>query len=289
MKSKDILTQIESEHKHLCRTVTAAMANYQKQLAEETEAAALYKDEAAQLATAKVTLITDARQAIEEADKRFAYAISTAVTKLKKELDAYRRKPVNPELLAQLRAYTDFGLTMSRSELESYIRAAEGNHIALKIIQKVAENSGFSVTLPGDFEKDLEMLESLGRVPTMYCPSEYLTEAKDVLPDVPVFRKDGTVANTVGRPDTVYLLIQSGKFNSAAEKLAVMAEKWESAGVPEISELEAIEDPATGEIISPEEQHSRMLEDAAEVVDIKTVVSEMRSDNSGQSILDIYK
>lgn len=289
MNDKDILAYIESERKQLISSTTATLAGYRKRLTEEAEAATFFKDEAGHLARAKAGLIADARQAIEAADKRFSNAVNTAAAKLKKELDTYRRKPVNPELLSQLRAYTDFGLTMSRSELDSFISAAEGNHTALKIIQKLAANSGFAVTLPGGLEKDIELLESLGRVPTMFCPADYVAKAKDVLADVPSFRDDGSIANTLGRPDTVYLLIQSGKYNSAADKLTAMSEKWERAFVPEISELKPIEDPATGEIISPEEQHAQAVEDAADAVDIKTAVSEMRSDKSGQSILDIYK
>ena len=152
----------------------------------------------------------------------------------------------------------------------------------------MAENSGFTVTIPEGFEEDLATIAKLGRVPSMWCPAEYLSEGMEVLPDIPHFADDGSVAYTSNRPDSIYLLIQSGAFNAARRELTNISEKWSRAFVPTISELKPVED-ATGEVIStPEQQHAQAVEAAAEAVDIKTTIQGLKADPDCQSILDLY-
>ena len=290
MNIKNIIDGVMSGMNQRNTAVTAILSDYRKDVAAATEESYHFKDEVGELSRRKAALIADARQRIAVADQRFADTVKATVPKLRKELSGYLCKPADPDLLRQLKTHLDFDIKMSRQELDAYIMQAAGNYTALRAIQKTAENSGFSVSIPEGFEKELEAVERMGRTPSMYCPSDYVAEAQDVLSDVPVFREeDGSVANTMGRPGTVYLILREAGSKSDMEKLESMAAKWSTSFVPEISELKPAQDPATGEVISPEEQHSRMLEDAADAVDIKTVVSEMRSDKSGQSILDIYK
>lgn len=289
MNVKSILDGIVSDIEQHNSTVTAIMAEYRKGVAAAEQEAAAFKDEAGEIAKRKAPLIADARHRIKAADERLAGAVSAAVPKLKKEMSGYLTTPANPALLEQLRVYTDFNMKMSREELEAFVIQAEGNYTALRAIQKVAANSGFSVTIPEGFEKDLAMIATLGRVPSMYCPADYLAEGKEVLPDIPHFADDGTVAYSADRPDNIYLLIRAGGLNSARKELTNISEKWGTAFVPSISELKPIEDGETGEVIStPEQQHTQAVEAAAETVDIKTTIQGLKADPNCQPILDLY-
>lgn len=288
MKVKEVLNGIVSDIEQHNSTVTAIMAEYRKGVAAAEREAAAFKDEAGEIAKRKAPLITDARHRIKAADERLAGAVSAAVPKLKKEMSGYLTAPANPALLEQLRVYTDFDMKMSREELEAFVFQAEGNFTSLRAIQKVAANSGFTVTVPEGFEKDLAMIATLGRVPSMYCPADYLAEGKEVLPDIPHFADDGTVAYSADRPDSTYLLIRAGGFNSARRELANISEKWGTAFVPTVSELKPVRDPDTWEVTTPEQQHTRAVEAAAETVDIKTTIQGLKADPSYQPILDLY-
>lgn len=289
MKVKEVLNGIVSDIEQHNSAVTAIMVEYRKGAAAAEREAVAYKDEAGELAKRKAPLIADARHRIKAADERLAGAVSTAVLKLKKEMSGYLSKPAAPELLAQLKTYTDFGLKMSRTELDAHILAAEGNYTALRAIQKVAADSGFTVTIPEGFEEDLATIARLGHVPSMYCPHEYLSEGLEVLPDRPFFREDGTVAHSTGRPDSIYLLMKAGAFNAAHSELTNISEKWGTAFVPSISDLKPVKDPETGKVVStPEQQHTQAVEAAAEMTDIRATVQGLKADPNCQSILDLY-
>lgn len=288
MKVKELLNGIVSDIEQHNSTVIAIMAEYRTGVATAKQEAARYKDEAGELAKRKAPLIATARHRIKAADTRLADAVNAAVSKLKKEMSGYLSKPANPELLAQLKTYTDFGLKMTRTELDAHILAAEGNYTALRAIQRVATDSGFTVTIPEGFEEDLATIAKLGRVPSMLCPAEYLSEGMEVLPDIPHFADDGSVAYSANRPDSIYLLIQSGAFNAARRELANISEKWGTAFIPTISELKPVRNPDTGEVTTPEQQHTQAVEAAAETVDIKTTIQGLKADPNCQPILDLY-
>ena len=289
MNVKSILDGIVSDIEQHNSTVTTIMAEYREGVATAKREAAAFKDEAGEIAKRNAPLIAAARHRIKAADERLAGAVSAAVPKLKKEMSGYLTTPANPALLAQLRVYTDFDMKMSREELEAFVFQAEGNFTSLRAIQKVAANSGFTVTIPEGFGNDLAKIATLGYVPSMYCPADYLAEGKEVLPDIPHFADDGTVAYSADRPDNIYLLIRAGGLNSARRELANISEKWGTAFVPTISELKPIKDSVTGEVIStPEQQHTQAVEAAAETVDMRDTIKGLKADPNCQSILDLY-
>ena len=268
---------------------TTNMQGYRDGVARAEREAAIYKNEEQELVNRKKSLLFTTRQCEKAADEALASVVNTELPKLKKELSRYLTTPADPALLSQLQAYSDFHMKMSKGELEAFILRAEGNYTALRAIQTVAANSGFTVSIPEGFEEDLATIAKLGRVPSMYCPHEYLSEGLQVLPDRPFFRDDGTVAHSTGRPDSIYLLIQSGAFNAARRELTNISEKWSRAFVPTISELKPVRDPETQEVIStPEQQHALAVEAAAETVNIRDTIKGLKADPNCQAILDLY-
>lgn len=289
MNVKNIIAEIVGAMDSHTTAVTTAMEGYRQGVAGAKREAAIYKDEAGELARRKAPLIAATRRSITAADETLAGAVKAAIPRLKKAMSDYLCKPANSALLDQLRVYTDFDMKMSRKELVAFIIQAEGNYTALRAIQKVAANSGFTVSIPDGFEEDLENIAKLTRIPSMYCHPDYLSEGKEVLSDIPHFADDGTVVYSADRPDNIYLLIRSGGFNSARAELERMAEKWGTAFVPAISEFTPAKDLTTGEVIStPEQQHSQAVEAAADTVDIKDTIKGLKADPNCQSVLDHY-
>ena len=281
MNVKSILDEVAAEIDRCNADGFTTYENHRKGVAAVKQEAARYKDEAGELAKRKAPVNAATRHRLKAIDERRAGVVNAAVLKLKKEMSSYLTAPANAALLSQLQVYTDFKMKMSRAELESFILAAEGNYTALRAIQKVAADSGFTVTIPEGFEEDLATIAKLGRVPSMWCPAEYL-------PDIPHFADDGSVAYSANRPDSIYLLIQSGAFNAARRELANISEKWGTAFVPTISELKPVRNPDTGEVTTPEQQHTQAVEAAAETVDIKTTIQGLKADPNCQPILDLY-
>lgn len=289
MNVKNSIAAIAAAVDSLKAGVTTDMQGYGNGVARAKQEAAAFKDEAGELVKRKAPLIAATRQSIKARDEAFASVVNAEVIKLKKELSRYLTAPADPALLEQLTVYQNFGVKMSKEELKAFIAQAEGNYIALRVIQRVAADSGFTVTIPEGFEDDLNKIAALGRVPSMYCPTDYLAEGKEVLPDIPHFADDGTVAYSADRPDNIFLLIRAGGFNSARKELSEISEKWSTAFVPTISELKPVKNPATREVIfTPEQQHAQAVEAAAEAVDIKDTVKGLKADPDCQSILDLY-
>lgn len=289
MNVKNSIAAIAAAVDSLKAGVTTDMQGYGNGVARAKQEAAAFKDEAGELVKRKAPLIAATRQSIKARDEAFASVVNAEVIKLKKELSRYLTAPADPALLEQLTVYQNFGVKMFKEELKAFIAQAEGNYIALRVIQRVAADSGFTVTIPEGFEDDLNKIAALGRVPSMYCPTDYLAEGKEVLPDIPHFADDGTVAYSADRPDNIFLLIRAGGFNSARKELSEISEKWSTAFVPTISELKSVKNPATREVIfTPEQQHAQAVEAAAEAVDIKDTVKGLKADPDCQSILDLY-
>lgn len=289
MNVKSIFDEVAAEIDRCNADGIATYEDHRKGVATAKREAARFKNETEEFDKLRKALTATTCHRLKAIDERRAGGVSAAVSKLKKALSDYLTAPANPALLEQLRVFTDFNVKMSRGELESFILQAADNYTALRCIQTVAENSGFTVTIPEGFEEDLTTIAKLGRVPSMWCPAEYLSEGMEVLPDIPHFADDGSVAYTANRPDSVYLLIQSGAFNAARRELTNISEKWSTAFVPEISDLKPVRDPDTGKIVStPEQQHTQAVEAAAETVDIKTAVKQLKADPNYQAILDLY-
>ncbi len=71
-------------------------------------------------------------------------------------------RPVDPAFIANLRLYREFGLQISRRELDALILTAAGGYNALRALSSVARESGFVVTCPDaeTYSRDLQTLQS---------------------------------------------------------------------------------------------------------------------------------
>lgn len=244
--------------------VNSALADYRVGVERAASEASAFKNEQAELVKRKGTLLNTARSEIRAADNELHERVMQQIPKLRAALSEYISERPDPEFMEMLRDVKTFRLSMSRSELEALVPAAEANFTALKALQSVANDNGYTLTVPdiAAFLDDVKALERAVRVPVMYS-GDYAHEAVEVLDDRPVFRDDGSVAYTTGRPNFVYLTMRKQELDGLTNSLGEVADRWGGSFVPQLSELEAVE-LDDGEIVTPEQQREAAISAASE-------------------------
>ena len=248
--------------------VNSVLADYRAGVERATSETHMFKDEEAELAKRKAALINTARTEIRRADAELHNRVSGQIPKLREALSAYITAKPDPNFMEMLRDVKTFRLTLSRSELEALIPSAEGNFTALKALQSVANDNGYTLTAPdiAAFLYDVKALERAVRVPVMYA-GEYVSEAAEVLDDRPVFRGDGSVAYSTGRPDALYLIMRGQELDGRTDSLAEVADRWSGSFVPQLSDLEPIQ-LDDGDVVTPEQQREAAISTASERISV---------------------
>lgn len=275
---KRIFSDIHGEFANYQTAIASALSAYRRDLEAAKRTAAQYKDEAGELSRRKEGLIAAARSKIGAADKTLHDAVMMIyLPKLREALSDYVCKRADRGYMDSLRDVWDFNLSLSRAELAGYILGADGDYTALRALQAVAKRSGYRLTVPSadDYQKDIDRIERAVRVPVMYAPYDYQHEALEVLPDRPVFQKDGSYYTT-GRPDSVYLVLRKQEFESAMNAVTEAGTRWSVDFVPEITAFEPVKADDGGEI-TPEQQRSEAVKDAANRVGVSDTTAEQLS------------
>ena len=111
--------------------------------------------------------------------------VSVEVDLMRDALAAWVSEPGDPAFLAQISAYKDFGLTLSKTELEALVEGAAGNYVALRCLDTLAHKSGFRVNIPSvnDFGRDLDQIRMDFWNLRLYGPVGD-GDVLDLLPDV---------------------------------------------------------------------------------------------------------
>jgi len=242
--------------------------------------ASRFKDEAGELKQRQDGLISAARSKIAAADKELSDSLTQDhIPALRAALRDFVCETPDSAFVVLLRGFKDFDVKLSKMEIEALVERSEGNYAALRMLQTVAKKSGFDVSAPQaeDFTNDLRQIEQAALVPMMWAPAGYLHEALEVLPDMPIFRWDGSIAGTRGRPTSTDLLLSCHRLDDVYKGLKDAGERWGSAFVPAISELKDIKNEETEETITPEQQRAEAVKDATGRVDV---------DDSGDSAVE---
>ena len=249
-------------------TVNSVLADYRVGVERAAGEASAFKDEQAELAKRKAVLLNIARSEIRAADNELHDRVMQQIPKLRAALSEYIAAKPDSGFMETLRDIKTFRLSMSRSELEALIPSAEGNFTALKALQSVANDNGYTLTAPdiAAFLDDVKTLERAVRVPVMYA-GDYVSEAAEVLDDRPVFRDDGSIAYNLGRPDSIYIVMRKQELDGLADSLAEVADRWSGSFVPQLSDLEPIE-LDDGDVVTPEQQREAAISAASERVSV---------------------
>ena len=111
--------------------------------------------------------------------------VGVEVDLMRETLACWVSEPGDPAFLAQISAYKDFGLTLSKTELEALVEGAAGNYVALRCLDTLAHKSGFRVNIPSvnDFGRDLDQIRMDFWNLRLYGPVGD-GDVLDLLPDV---------------------------------------------------------------------------------------------------------
>lgn len=206
-------------------TINIALQNYRNvtKAVTETYQPALAKEKIAEAKQA-------ALKTIRNADEEMSQKMREQAEVLRSELHRIISKPVPIEFDRSMRLYRDFGLQMSKAEVQAFAASAFENYPAIRVLAAVAASSGYRVSTPAvkEAESDLHAIEAAARIPSLYAGNGYVKEALALYDETPVFREDGSIAYSRGKPDAI--TIQSFSFAKAAlEKRLIeeMPQRWE--------------------------------------------------------------
>lgn len=140
----------------------------------------------------------------------------------------------DPAFLAQIKAYKDFGLTLSRTELEALVAGAGGNYVCLRCLDKLAEKSGFRVSVPSvdDFGRDLEQIKRDFWSLRMYAPLGG-GDATDLLPDMIAYN-----GMHMGPPDVLGVTLAMQDARNLDKHLEEIRARWSSNVQPMVTKTE---------------------------------------------------
>ena len=251
-------------------TVESILSSYRRECAAAAQTASKYKDTDGEFKRMKDGLVPKARAALQTADKELCDDINYYhLPKLRESLADHLMERPDNAFMTTLRTYRDFNLTMSKAELDGLLVGAQGNYCALRCLQSVAKDSGFTLKFPGvdSYQNDIATIARLAYEPPVeYAPLDYVSELKEIIPQSPIRRQDGSIAYTV-ESNITHLILRSQEFSSAWKNMGAISDRWSAAIVPSIDDLKP-ERTEDGEIVSIEEQHEKNIADAASQVDV---------------------
>lgn len=201
--------------------------------ARERYSAAVFQQE-------KEALMQNARADIEAADKQLHTSVNGAsLPKLRRELDAHMSAPISDfGFLTTLRTYKDLGVKMQPSEIEAFIRRADGNYAALRVLDSIARESGYKIAMPTveDYEADIRNLRA--RIPMMYAPHEFIAEAKEIMAQKPIFRMgEDEALQFAGATDALDFILNAATVDSRLKGMDEMSARWSAAIVPTLEQI----------------------------------------------------
>lgn len=183
--------------------------------------------------------------------------VGVEVDLMRDALTAWVSEAGDPAFLAQISAYKDFDLTLSRTELEALVAGAGGSYVALRCLDRLAEKSGFRVSLPSvdDFGRDLEQIRRDFWGLRMYAPLGN-GDATDLLPDMIAYN-----GMHMGRPDALGVTLAMQDARNIDAHLEEIRGRWSSNVKPMVT---AVEDAYGADQQDAEEEAERIKTENAE-------------------------
>lgn len=160
--------------------------------------------------------------------------VGIEVDLMRDALAAWVSEPGDPAFLAQISAYKDFGLSLSKTELEALISGAGGSYVCLRFLAKLAEKSGFRVSVPSvdDLGRDLEQIKRDFWGLRLYAPMGD-GDALDLLPDMVTYN-----GIQMGRPTAGNVTLAWQGAKTLDKHLEEIRGRWSSNVQPMVSATE---------------------------------------------------
>lgn len=193
--------------------------------------------------------------------------VGVEVDLMRDALTAWVSEAGDPAFLAQISAYKDFDLTLSRTELEALVAGAGGSYVALRCLDRLAEKSGFRVSVPSVdvLSKDLEQIKMDFWGLRLYAPMGD-GDALDLLPDAVAYN-----GMQMGRPNVGNVTLAWQGAKTLDKHLEEIRGRWSSNVQPMVS--------------ATEEAYGADQQDAEEEAErIKTENAEKRTTGEGVTV-----
>lgn len=167
--------------------------------------------------------------------------VGVEVDLMKETLACWVSEPANPVFLAQIKAYWDFDLSLSRTELEALVAGAGGSYVGLRCLDTLAGRSGLRVSVPSveDFGKDLERIKMDFWSLRLYGPVGE-GDVLDLLPDVVTYNGQQMGVPTVNQATLAWQTARNldkhleeirGRWSSSVQPMVTVKE--EAYGIDE--------------------------------------------------------
>lgn len=162
--------------------------------------------------------------------------VGVEVDLMRDALAAWVSEPEDPAFLAQISAYKDFGLTLSKTELEALVAGAAGNYVCLRCLDKLAQKSGFKVSVPSvdDFGRDLEQIKRGFWGLRMYAPMGG-GDATELLPDMVTYN-----GLQMGRPTVGNVTLAWQGARNLDKRLEEIKGRWANSVQPMVTVTEDV-------------------------------------------------
>lgn len=183
--------------------------------------------------------------------------VGVEIDLMRDALAAWVSEAGDPAFLAQIKAYKDFDLTLSRTELEALVASAGGNYVCLRCLDKLAEKSGFRVSVPSVdvLSKDLETIRHDFWGLRLYAPMGD-GDALDLLPDAVAYN-----GMQMGRPNVGNVTLAWQGAKNLDKHLEEIRGRWSSNVKPMVT---AVEDAYGADQQDAEEEAERIKTENAE-------------------------
>ena len=162
--------------------------------------------------------------------------VGVEIDLMREALAAWVSEAGDPAFLAQIKAYKDFDLTLSRTELEALVAGAGGNYVCFRCLDKLAERSGFRVSVPSVdvLSKDLEQIKRDFWGLRMYAPMGD-GDATELLPDMVTYN-----GLQMGRPTVGNVTLAWQGARNLDKHLEEIRGRWSSSVQPMVTVTEDV-------------------------------------------------
>ena len=162
--------------------------------------------------------------------------VGVEIDLMREALAAWVSEAGDPAFLAQIKAYKDFDLTLSRTELEALVAGAGGNYVCFRCLDKLAERSGFRVSVPSVdvLSKDLEQIKRDFWGLRMYAPMGG-GDATELLPDMVTYN-----GLQMGRPTVGNVTLAWQGARNLDKRLEEIKGRWGNSVQPMVTVTEDV-------------------------------------------------
>jgi len=228
--NRSIFKSMKTALENHMATVKGILAEYVQETTKEKEVSKKFVDADGYYKEKQTAAINKARSALEREYKDIRASLKADAGSMKKSLETYLAEPVNTNFLTKLKMYNDFGIPMTRTEINTLLKLNENNPVGLRALAHVVEatHTPWKVNYRdlGSLEEDIWKIERIAGT-MMYTPVEDHLAACEVLKGTPILRmRDDGSTYSNGTHDSVSILMESGSVTGFYDSIEEMEKAW---------------------------------------------------------------